>query len=247
MIGKWGRDLVHGIVEMLFPSICWVCEKRLAEEEESFCHTCKLALLQDGDRTCPRCASSVGEFAEIAQGCPECMSQRFAFDGAIRLGRYEGILRDAILKMKSATGEGLAESLGSLYAEQFQEQIRQIQAQLIVPIPLHWRKRWQRGYNQCESLGEGIARKMRISLDTRVLRRVRSTAPQSELSPTARQMNVKDAFAIGRKIDLKGKTILLVDDVLTTGSTVNEAAKKLKDAGASRVVVLVASRANSPG
>jgi ComF family protein len=111
----------------------------------------------------------------------------------------------------------------------------------VVPVPLHWRRRWERGFNQAELLARGIARKWHIPL-VRVLRRMRHTPTQTSLSNTARRKNVAAAFACRRAV--VGRRILLVDDVLTTGATAAACAAALRRSGAARVVLLTAARAD---
>ena len=113
----------------------------------------------------------------------------------------------------------------------------------VVPVPLHWRQRWQRGFNQSELLARGIARRRGVPVIA-ALRRVRHTATQTGLSNTSRRRNVAGAFEVRHRRPVAGKRILLVDDVMTTGSTVAACAAALRRAGALRVVVLTVARAD---
>jgi ComF family protein len=110
---------------------------------------------------------------------------------------------------------------------------------LVAPIPLHWTRRWKRGFNQSEILAKEMARRLRIPMRANWQRRVRATAKQTLLSPTARRENVKGVFAVSRKADVRGVTVLLIDDVMTTGSTLNESAKAWRRAGAKSVIAAV--------
>ena len=111
----------------------------------------------------------------------------------------------------------------------------------VVPVPLHWRRRWQRGFNQSELLARAIARSRGVPLMA-ALRRVRHTATQTGLSNTSRRRNVAGAFQV--RLPVAGKRILLIDDVMTTGSTVAACAAALRRAGALRIVVLTVARAD---
>jgi ComF family protein len=110
---------------------------------------------------------------------------------------------------------------------------------VIVPVPLHWMKRIQRGYNQSDALAERLARRLKLPF-TRALKRIKSTAPLAGASRNERMDRVKDAFR--SKTELKGRTVFLVDDILTSGATCGAAARALKKAGAKRVVVVVIAR-----
>jgi len=114
---------------------------------------------------------------------------------------------------------------------------------LVVPVPLHWRKYWQRGFNQAGLLARRVASHTGIPVSP-LLRRLRATASQAGLSNTSRRRNVAAAFACGRPGRAAGRKILLIDDVMTTGSTAAACASALKRAGAARVVLLTVSRAD---
>jgi ComF family protein len=233
------RDLARGFRELVFPSICACCGDISPGLDDLFCSSCSSALTSDPHRTCPRCSSSVGEFADVAEGCPRCQDERFHFDGSFRLGPYDGPLREVILRMKSGAGEVLSECVGRLWAQAAQKRLCDVGANVVVPIPLHWWRKWQRGHNQSEALSEAIASRLGVDHQPRWLKRVRRTPHQTNLSATDRRANLRGAFKTGWKATLKGKTVLLVDDVLTTGTTASEAARALKQAGAARVVVAV--------
>ena len=113
----------------------------------------------------------------------------------------------------------------------------------VVPVPLHWRRRWRRGFNQSELLGRAIARRCGIPM-IQALKRVRYTPTQTGLSNTGRRKNVAAAFAAARRHPVSGRRILLVDDVMTTGSTAAACAAVLRRAGATRITLLTVARAD---
>jgi ComF family protein len=185
----------------------------------------------------------VGPFVNLDGGCTVCRGVVYPFESVLRLGPYESLLRDLILRMKHASGEGLAEALGLLWAEHAAPRLKATGATAVVPVPLHWRRRWSRGYNQSESLARMLAQRLGLPCPRRWLGRIRHTPQQTRQTPSARAENVRGAFAVPRGRALHGKTILVVDDVMTTGSTASEAARALRAAGADRVVVAVLARA----
>jgi ComF family protein len=232
------RSLARGLLQFFYPETCWACARLLTPAERSFCADCRSALTGDSLPTCPRCASTVGPFTYLEDGCPRCRGQRLAFAEAFRLGLYEGLLRDLVLRMKQAAGEGLAEAVGGLWAEHAGGRLRSAAADVVIPVPLHWARRWQRGYNQSEALARALAANLGLPYRPGWLRRIRRTPKQTERPPSARRDNVRGAFR-ARGAGLRGRVVLLVDDVLTTGSTASEAARALRAAGAARVVVAV--------
>jgi ComF family protein len=173
--------------------------------------------------------------------CAACRAGLRGFDAAYTFGAYEGALRELIHIYKYGKVRTLARPLADFLAGAL---ARDERYDLITPVPLHWRRRWQRGFNQSELLALDIARRCGIPF-RRLLRRVRSTAVQAGLSNTARRRNVASAFVCRRGIGdgaLRGRRVLLVDDVMTTGSTAAACARALKNAGAARVVLLTVAR-----
>lgn len=234
-------DLARGVRELAFPSYCMGCEAVVPGNPRHFCSSCIHTITTDPHTTCPRCCNSVGDFAiaDLEKGCPNCRDEKFRFERSFRLGPYAGLLRELILRLKNPGGEMLAECVGRLWAEQAAEQFREVKADVVIPIPLHWWRRWTRGHNQSESLSEAIAFHLKIPHQPKWLARIRATPHQAAASATERRINLKGAFRATRRATLSGKTVLLIDDVLTTGTTASEAARALKEAGASEVFVAV--------
>jgi ComF family protein len=239
MIARLGREVARGLRQLIYPAVCASCGNPLPDDQGCFCLSCRQALTWEPSRTCPWCASPVGEFAQLDGGCVRCRKEDFRFDSAFRLGPYDGALRDAILRIKFGRDETLGEALGRLWAEHCEQRFKAINADVVIPIPLHWRRRWRRGFNQAALVAEPVADRLGLPCRSKWLRRPRHTEPQSQQSPTARRENLRGAFRISSHADLRGKTILLIDDVLTTGTTASEAAATLKTGGASRVAVAV--------
>jgi ComF family protein len=231
--------LWNGFRHLLMPGICFACHQTLSPDRDDFCATCLDQFTSDAQSTCPRCSSTVGPFVDCSEGCPKCRDESLAFERAVRLGPYEGLLRDLILGMKQPGNEGLAEAVGHWWSIRAEQRVRELHADIVVAIPLHWRRQWQRGFNQSQALATAWADQLRIPLRSSWLRRVRSTPMQTSLSPTARRENVKGAFQASRRARFQGKAVLLVDDVLTTGSTMSEAARAMRRAGARTVIAAV--------
>jgi len=165
-----------------------------------------------------------------------CRNGRRGYDEAFCYGAYEGTLRKLIHLFKYSGMRRLARPLGALLADALP---RDRQFDLVTPVPLHWRRRWQRGFNQSELLGKAIARARRIPAKN-LLRRASATRAQAGLSNAQRRENVVGAFRARGRVN--GLRILLIDDVMTTGATAGACARALKKAGAKSVAVLALAR-----
>jgi len=172
--------------------------------------------------------------------CALCRSGLRGFDAAYSFGFYDGVLRQLIHLYKYRKVRTLAGPLGDLLLRALP---RDEAFDCVTPVPLHWRKRWQRGFNQADLLARWVASRTGIPR-TRLLRRLRSTASQASLSNTSRRRNVAAAFACRRPDLAMGRKILLIDDVMTTGATAAACALALKRAGAARVALLTLAHAD---
>ncbi len=173
--------------------------------------------------------------------CDLCRRGLRGFDAAYSFGAYAGVLRELIHLYKYRRIRSLARPLTELLSIALP---RDEKFDAITPVPLHWRRRWQRGFNQSALLAGGIAERTGLPV-VRALRRVRATPAQAGLSKTRRRQNVASAFAPrASALGLAGKRVLLIDDVMTTGSTAAACALALKRAGVGRVVLLTVARAD---
>ena len=170
--------------------------------------------------------------------CMVCREGLANFDAAYSFGSYEGSLQQLIHLFKYAKVESLADTLGH-----FMLQALPLEANfdLVIAMPMHWRKRWERGFNQAELLAEPVARRYGLRL-AKNLRRTRYTKSQAGLTEADRRANLRGSFEVWRAEQVAGRRILLIDDVFTTGSTLRAAAEVLKAAGAAHVAALTLAR-----
>jgi predicted amidophosphoribosyltransferase len=216
------RILTDGLLQLLYPGMCWVCGGPVASPHERFCAGCRHDLTTDPHPTCPRCAGSVGPFANVQGGCTACRGVALAFDRVLRLGPYHGgPWEEVIPRLKRWSGEGLAEVLGELWAEHAETRLRELGADVVIPVPLHWSRRCWRGYNQSAVLAEALAKRLGLPYRPGWLRRVRATPQQTRQTPAARKTNVRGAFRAHPQAGLRGKTVLLVDDVISTDTSLS--------------------------
>jgi ComF family protein len=204
---------------------------------------------------CKRCglpfASARALDSAVAE-CGACRNDEPGFDGARSFGPYAGNLRQTVLRLKFARDERLGSRLGELLMSPWDQLpwVGEFDSPLIVPVPLHPSRRRERGFNQSDLLATGLARalgKSRGGTAPRVaktcLRRKRATPPQTGLSVAARRENLRGAFEVVHPAAVRGRPIVLVDDVMTTGTTLSACARPLKRAGAVQVMGVTLARA----
>lgn len=175
--------------------------------------------------------------------CTICRKSLVNFDTAYSFGSYEGSLRKLIHLFKYGKVESLARPLSRLLVRSLPLGQR---FDIVMAMPMHWRKRWERGFNQSELLAKPVARRYGLELATN-LRRKRQTKAQAGLSEAQRLENAKDSFRVERPEEINGRRVLLIDDVFTTGATLRAAAAALKEAGAAHVSALTLARVDRRG
>lgn len=156
------------------------------------------------------------------------------------MGEYSGLLRRLILRAKHE--EPVARGLAELLFEYRRSELEAAQPDLIMAVPMHWHRRWQRRTNSAEIIAAALATRLAVPVRLRRLRRIRSTPPQTSVPGSERFANVRRAFRVRIRSGIESKHVLLVDDVLTTGATCSEAARALRKAGAARITVAVLAR-----
>jgi ComF family protein len=229
---------MQSINQLLWPAVCINCHERVSETDNHLCKRCWDRLIACiGADYCRRCGRDAGRFALLAGKCPDCQGKEIRFDGIARAGIYEQTLRKMILSFKNGRTE-LDSVLGFLANSALQGSGFSDEVELFIPVPLHWTRRLVRGYNQSHVLARKLMHpKAKISTD---LVRIRRTKAQpAMISPVAREKNVAGAFAVRRRHNFNGQNVCLIDDIKTTGATLNECAKTLKQVGAAKVFALV--------
>jgi ComF family protein len=178
-----------------------------------------------------------------SQLCIACASETPSYSGARSFGYYGGELGLCLRAIKFQGRRNLAAHIGPLMARTAAAGFGRTAIDTMVPVPLHPRRHRQRGFNQAALLAQEVSRCLAVPVETRLLVRVRPTAPQVGLDNQQRRVNVRGAFSCPYPPGIQGASVLLVDDIMTTGATAESAAAALKEAGAARVWVLSAARA----
>lgn len=234
--GVWSaaRILTDRAVRICFPEKCPLCGQIL-KKDQLVCQKCRKALLQIKGTRCKKCGKLMEHPEE--EYCKDCRKGSHVYSRGLCIFPYEGNLRKAVQRFKYQNLRCYARFFGTVMAAKAQKQLKSWQPDVVIPIPLHKERLKKRGYNQAFLLAEVIGEWTQIPVLEHGLIRIAKTDPQKNLDRKKRQINLKRAFKIGPD-DVKLKRVLLVDDIYTTGSTVDAAAQILLEAGAESVFFL---------
>jgi len=232
--------------DLLFPPVCSLCGVGISHipVQPFLCDGCSLGLTSGSAHFCRGCARPLAIGTSTTEtSCPSCRDRKFRFDNAYALGVYEGLLREAVLRMKQASGEALTLAVGCLFGEKL-ARLLDHRPDRAVAVPTHWSRRLTRVAICPDNLLESVCRRLKLRPSRGWLRCRRRTRKQGTLFPAERRANVRGAYAVPTRYHrhLRGARVLLIDDVMTTGATANEIAKVLKRAGAASVSIGVVAR-----
>ena len=218
------------MLEWLFRPQCAACA---ALSDHPLCAACAVSLVELGD-ACERCAQPG------RSPCSRCVHAPLPLDRIVVAWRFGGSLATAIRRLKFTGATHVARTLAPLWAPLLAAAVAETDG-IVVPVPLHWRRRLKRGFDQTWLLARHACALAGVAAPVCALRRVFAAPPQSTLPAIDREANVDGAFA--PRLDVSGRAVILVDDVVTTGATLAAAAQALRDAGATRVLGVAVARA----
>ncbi len=233
-------------LRLVYPDLCVICGAHLGEGESLVvCHICQ-AQIKFISRCCPRCGCSyemLPQNKEFTYLCGECRrGGRLYFSKARSLAFFEGVLKELIHYFKYKLHPSLGPVLGKILIQHFPPDLDLTSTNLILPIPLHPSRLRERGFNQSAALAKAVAKHFGKPLLLGNLTRRHPSPPQVGLSIEKRKANVRRAFTVEQPRELAGESVLLVDDVYTTGATTRECAKSISAAGAKEIQVLTLAR-----
>jgi ComF family protein len=236
-IKRFLLDLKDDLLDFVYPQACAICRNPLKREETDVCEECWKALALLPSSYCPYCRTSLENQDEIANHqCPNLTGSEERRILAVRsLGTFDDHYQKLVHRVKYEKKIHLGRRLAQRLGESTSEDKCFAGCDMVIPVPLHRARQRERGFNQSEVLAEGISRVMGVSLTKDVLTRKRNTKDQTYLNARQRAENVKGAFVVTQPEKTDGKRVILVDDVMTTGATLNECARVLQEAGAAGV------------
>jgi ComF family protein len=228
-------------LDLVLPNHCLACEEPLIDTP-FLCDFCREQLsLIEGPR-CEECGKPVGEFSTREKRCAECKRHPLKFSQASAPLQYSTVTRDLLLKLKFEHRPLIANFFGAFLAQHFASLYWLVKVDVVVPAPMHWFKHLARRFNQAELLANSMASQFGMPVSN-ALKKTRHTQPQVRLARSERLKNIGDSIQVRKPEDISGKTILLIDDVMTTGTTCSECARVLYEAGAEEVFALTVARA----
>lgn len=241
-------NILSKLVEIIYPPRCHACNGFLNKDHSEgesafFCRACAADFNWIASPLCPICSTPFISDTQEDHLCEDCLRLRPFYDAVYACYLYSGAIMKAIHQFKYGSKTFFAESLGPLLAQAAESWAVKSDNLLTVPVPLHPKRLRERGFNQSLLLARHVAGQLDTELDFLSLRRLKYTLPQTGLGKEERQKNVRGAFHVENPDAVKGKTILLVDDVATTGNTLNECARVLRKCGCESVYCAVLARA----
>lgn len=219
---------INALLNFLYPPFCVLCKVRLFSAERMICEDCWQSL--------PRLSSQEHTHHAGLAGCEA------SFDHILSVWQYSERIQQLIQEFKYSKTKILARPIGVAMAACVFEHPEYLTADLIVPVPLHKTRFRERGFNQSSLLAEIVAQKLAIPVAANVLTRIRNTRQQAQLNAAEREENVQGAFALRNEEVLKDRTVILVDDVFTTGATLRLCAQCLKNGDPQKILALTAAR-----
>lgn len=215
---------INKLINVIFPAKCIFCRRLLSYDAD--------------DCICGDCYAKLPFTGEVMMALPHIKGES-GCDGAISVLQYTGVVKESLIRFKFNNKPYYYRTYSRLVADKLKRMNLAEQFDMVLSVPLHRRREFSRGYNQSLLISRALSRQLNVPDCSGLLKRLRNTDTQSLLDRQARLRNVRGAFIVEKPEKVKGKSILLIDDILTTGSTLDECGKALKHAGAFRVIAAV--------
>lgn len=231
--------IVQKCLELLFPSRCAVCDSVVGGKRD-ICPECKNKLVFLSENVCMKCGKEISEYEAY---CYDCKRKNHFFDKNVAVFSYP-FIRKSLYRFKYAGRAEYAKFYAKAAVWRHLDEIKEWNARAIIPVPLHKKRLQKRGYNQAKELAKELGKILQIPVLDNLVARQKHTLPMKHLQASKRQNNLKKAFLIMEN-DVKLNTIILVDDIYTTGATLDELSKELKRAGVKKIYSITVAIGNS--
>lgn len=224
------RDIINDVVDIIYPPRCPICNR--VTVTNTACDDCRYKLKYVGQNRCLKCGKELN--SQDAEYCEDCKRIKHAYDYGVAVFSYDESIKASIYRFKYKNYKVYAEFYAAEICRIYENIIRNWEIEIIIPVPMYRRKQQIRGFNQSEIIAERLSYLLNIPMDSNFLSRKKNTTPQKDLTDQDRVINIKNAFQIEQN-SVKYNKVLLVDDIYTTGTTIDECAKLLKQNGAKSV------------
>ncbi|MGR3485361.1 MAG: ComF family protein [Paracoccaceae bacterium] len=228
---------LRALIRLVYPPGCLACAEAV-EGDGALCPTCWRDMPFVAGAACGTCGAPLPGEAEAGLRCDDCLTDPPPWDAGVAVAAYAGTARRLAMAFKHGDRTEMAPHLGAWMAARLRPQAGTV----VVPVPLHWRRRVRRRYNQAALLAGAVAGAHGLAHRPDALRRVRATAPLDGIGRAQRHERLTGAIAPSRPDVVSGRPVLLIDDVMTTGATLRACAGALRAAGAGRIEVAVLAR-----
>jgi ComF family protein len=237
------KELLNDVSDIIFPPQCVACAEILdPPAHHFFCSSCQEKIRFITGSLCPICGIPFWNSPALSHTCGNCLETDPHYNQARAVASFETIIMDTIHKFKYGRSISLGDALGSFMANFSFPDFDFTDYSLLIPVPLHIKRLKERGFNQSLLLAGKVGKKYKLPVSFSLLKRCKFTLTQTGLNKTEREKNIKGVFIVTDKKKVAGEKIILIDDVYTTGATVNECAKTLIKADAQKVAVLTLAR-----
>lgn len=227
----------EGLSNIVFPPRCPVCDEVIYVGKDT-CEDCRKKVICIGEPSCKKCGKPLED--QRREYCTDCMRKKHYFSQGKAVFVYQGEIRQSMYRFKYSNKREYADFYAKEAVRIYGDWIRRKQIEAIVPVPMYRLKEKGRGYNQAAVFALALGEKMNLPVEKRMVKRIRNTTPQKELNDVERKINLKKAFQLVPNI-VKYRKILIVDDIYTTGSTIDAVAEVLLQAGVDEIYFLCIS------
>jgi len=234
--------MLRVMLNLLYPALCRACSRKLGRFDCNICDECAGKIKERFPPFCLKCGKQLGEGAVPADTCHDCRNNEPHFDRAWSVCLYEGVLKNLIHDFKYNKTTCLSADFASIMMDFMEKHGAGKDCQIIVPVPMHPSRLFRREINHSDVLARCLGKRLGIPYAGRALKKIKNTSEQNKLGRQERIKNLGSSFSTKNSSSIIDKNILLVDDLFTTGSTVNECARVLKNSGARRVEVITLAR-----
>lgn len=232
---NFAKSVMNVILDILFPRTCPICQNIVDDRGQKICEKCRPKLVYIREPICKKCGKQLDNM--VIEYCYDCNKKTHNYDRGVSCFAYKGEIKNSIYQYKYNNKREYAGFYIEEMIKEQGEQLKRWNPDIIIPIPLHKKRKKRRGFNQSELIARGIARYLEVPVDTSYILRTKNTKPLKELNDKERKESLQHAFIAGEG-NCRWEKVLLVDDIYTTGSTIDAVAGLLKSKGVKRVYVL---------